>query len=181
MSSDPSGPNDPSNPSACDHSSGLDYLELWKYFQERADDIKEAMFRTITWTTGIAAALLAFMFTSLISFDPAKAKISHFVAALAAAVGGLIVCFYSVLALREARKHIQANWDRADFCEKHVRGLQTIIRGDGRKPRRKTIMPIWWQLGIVVALFAFAFVGLLVLTALVASPQRPNLLGSNPS
>ena len=42
-----------------------DYLKLWMYFEDRADKVKEAMFKTITWTIGYAAALQGFIFLTL--------------------------------------------------------------------------------------------------------------------
>jgi hypothetical protein len=34
-----------------------DYLKLWMYFEDRADKIKEAMFKTLTWTIGFGARI----------------------------------------------------------------------------------------------------------------------------
>ena len=41
-----------------------DYLHLLEYFEERADSIKEAMFNSVTWAVGFAAAILGFIFTN---------------------------------------------------------------------------------------------------------------------
>jgi len=39
------------------------------YFEDRAASIKGAMFKTLTWTIGFAAALLGFIFAKLSDFD----------------------------------------------------------------------------------------------------------------
>ena len=38
-----------------------EYLELWKYVEDRASNVKEAMFNSVTWSIGFAAATLAFI------------------------------------------------------------------------------------------------------------------------
>src|SRR5687767_10045011 len=91
-----------------------DYLELWKYFQDRADKVKEAMFKTLTWIVGYAAALLGFIFLALTNYDRAKASVPLAFAITLAAAAGLVVCIYSWLMLSEAAKHIQRNWKRSD-------------------------------------------------------------------
>jgi hypothetical protein len=35
-----------------------DFLDLWKYFHDKAISVKGAMFSTITWIVGFAGALL---------------------------------------------------------------------------------------------------------------------------
>jgi hypothetical protein len=137
-----------------------DYLKLWMYFQDRADNVKEAMFKTLTWTVGFAAALLGFIFVNLTSYDKLKATVALSGLVFVAAAAGLVICLYSWFMLSESGKHIQANWERADRCGLHVEDLGRIIHGDFEK-NRKT-MKIWNQLRIIVALFAIAFSAILV-------------------
>ena len=136
-----------------------DYLRLWMYFQDRADNVKEAMFKTLTWTVGFAAALLGFVFVALTNYDATKAKVALPLVVVAAAAAGLVICLYSWFMLSESAKHIQGNWDRADRCGEHVHDLEAIVRGDGKKERKA--MKIWNQLRIIVALFAIAFTAIL--------------------
>src|SRR5215204_3127807 len=72
-----------------------DHLKLWMFYQERADKIKEAMFKTVTWTTGFAAALLGFIFVSFLNFDGEK----RFWAMTIPAVTGVVICVYSIIAI----------------------------------------------------------------------------------
>jgi uncharacterized membrane protein (DUF485 family) len=137
-----------------------DYLRLWLHFQDRADNVKEAMFKTLTWTVGFAAALLGFIFVNLTSYDTSKAAVPLSAVVTIAAAAGLVICLYSWIMLSESAKHIQGNWERADRCGKHVENLGKLIHGDGKK-NGKT-MKIWNQLRIIVVLFGVAFTAILL-------------------
>jgi hypothetical protein len=131
------------------------------YFEDRAASIKGAMFKTLTWTIGFAAALLGFIFAKLSDFDTSNKNVTLPlplplpVLVTIAAIAGLIICAYSLLAINESAKHIQANWDRAKHCESHVKDCGHILRP--REGQKRTTMKIWNQLRIIVVLFGLAF------------------------
>ena len=136
-----------------------DYLELWMYFQKQADDIKGAMFQTVTWTIGLAAALLGFLIVKLADFDDPKATMTLDWIVRITAGSGLFVCIYSGMAIGEARKHIKRNWARADLCKDLVEHLESIIDGGHKAKGSGHFSPVWRQLSCVVAVFALAFLG----------------------
>ena len=70
-----------------------DYLELWKYFQDKAISIKGTMFNTITWIIGFAAALLGSLFSQLTNFESSNAKISLSTLMFLVSIVGLVICF----------------------------------------------------------------------------------------
>lgn len=138
-----------------------DYLDLWKYFQSRADQLKDEMFKTLTWVIGFAAAILGFIVNNFVDLDPA-AHISHKGAAVIFCLVGLVICIYAAFLLSEFAHHISRNWNRADQCKANVPGLIDIIKSPSSSSDRTSI-PIWWRIGGVVILFGMAFVsGLLV-------------------
>jgi hypothetical protein len=137
-----------------------DYLKLWLHFQNRADDVKEAMFKTLTWLVGYAAALLGFIFFNLTNYEAAKARVDLSLVVALASAAGLAVCLYSWFALSEAGKHIERNWENAERCRAKVEGLEKIIHPVADKRRWR--VRIWDQLRIIVALFTIAFGGILV-------------------
>jgi hypothetical protein len=139
-----------------------DYLKLWMYFQDRADNIKEAMFKTVTWIVGYAAALLGFIFLILTNYDTAKAAVARSSVVGLAAVAGLVICLYSWFALSEAAKHIQSNWAQANRCGEKVDGLAAITHSGDNK--QQSTMKIWDQLRIIVALFGIGFLVVLAWT-----------------
>jgi Co/Zn/Cd efflux system component len=132
-----------------------DYLKLWIYFEDRADKIKEAMFKTLTWTIGLAAAMLGFIFVKLTEFEAAKAAVELRWVVIVTSLAGLVICLYCWFMLRESGKHIQSNWDRSKECEAHIRDFRKITHPGGKT--RTVILNIWNQLLIIVGLFAAAF------------------------
>jgi hypothetical protein len=140
---------------------GADYLKLYMHFQNRADKIKEEMFKTLTWTIGFAAALLGFIFLNLVDFDASKASVSLSWIVGVSATAGVIICIYSWLLLSESAKHIKGNWERADRCKEKFQDLNWIIFGNVKEP--STWMYIWNQLRIIVTIFCAGFVGVLLM------------------
>lgn len=138
-----------------------DYLKLWIYFEDRAASIKGAMFKTVTWTIGFAAALLGFIFAKLADFDRENASVTLALLVTITAIAGLIICAYTWLAISESAKHIQVNWDRAKECESQVKDFELILNPRKRKSQEGAIM-IWNQLRIIVVLFALAFTAVII-------------------
>ena len=114
-----------------------DHLKLYTYFGDRADKIKEAMFKTLTWSMGFAAALLGFIFAKLADFD---SSVSSIISAntkllplpwlvMSIAAAGVVVCCYSWLILFESGKHIRKNWDNADKFLVQMPDLAEIVKG----------------------------------------------------
>jgi hypothetical protein len=93
-----------------------DYLELWKYFEARADDLKEHMFESVTWIIGFAAAVLGFIIGKFVDFSgPALAVKEEWLAVGFCGVG-LLLCAYAGLMLAESADHIKGNWARSKRC-----------------------------------------------------------------
>lgn len=137
-----------------------DYLKLWMYFEDRADKVKEAMFKTLTWTIGYAAALQGFIFLTLVDFDSSRASVRLHWLVGAAAAAGIVICLYSLFALYESGKHLRRNWDRAKRCEAKFNKLDYIVSGLGKS--EGSGLEIWQQLYIIVALFAVAFAAVII-------------------
>lgn len=138
-----------------------DYLELWKYFQDKATSVKGTMFNTITWIVGFAAALLGFLFTKLTDFESANAEITLPKLMILVSMAGLVICLYAFFVLSESAKHIRNNWHYADCCLKKIEGLDKIVFSR-RAETKDNLVKIWNQLQIVVSLFLAAFVAVLV-------------------
>lgn len=132
-----------------------DYLDLWKYFQERADAIKADMFERVTWVLGFASAIVAFAISDLGAY---REKAPEFLRLLA--LLGQVLCIYALVIIRESSRHIQRNWDRAKRCQTHVAELAAIWDGPNAKPNTGE-QPLWqrpgFQAGFIVALFMAGF------------------------
>ncbi len=164
-----------------------DYLDLWKYFEERADRVKEAMFSTVTWAIGFAAAILGFIVAKLIDFESAWFKLRHAGLVLGASAAGIALCVYCWILVGESKKHMIRNWNRAKRCMKQVVGLQGIIaavsdveeRGqeedhESDRQKQKAVKEenkdakVWNQVLAIVAFFALTFVALFLWAAVRA-------------
>ena len=132
-----------------------DYLDLWKYFQGRADSLKESMFESVTWIIGFAAAVLGFVLAEFIDLNDSNMVINHRGLAILFCAVGIVFCIYALFLLGEFAAHIQGNWDRANECEKQVEGLTSIIRASKQGPKWGQI---WHKVGLIVSLFILAFV-----------------------
>ena len=137
------------------------YLELWKYFEDKATSVKGAMFNTITWVIGFAAALLGFIFAKITDFDSSNSKIPLPLLMILLSIAGLLICLYAFFALGESAKHINRNWTRANRCKDKIEGLNELIISRELEDST-TAMKIWNQLRIVVSLFLASFVAILI-------------------
>jgi hypothetical protein len=135
-----------------------DYVDLWKYFQERAETIKQNMFQTVTWLLGLSAGLLGYTLSTFVKFDTAQLSVKYPEFGLLFCALGLAICIYAGLLLHDYGSHIQSNWNRADYCKEKVAELDQIIQFRRNKAQRRVRVPIWWQIGVIVLLFAAAFV-----------------------
>ena len=135
-----------------------DYVDLWKYFDEKATSVKGAMFNTTTWVIGFASALLCFIFVNLAKFESTKAVVSLSTLITVVSIAGLAICLYAFFALGESAKHIRNNWEYANHCKSQIEGMEEIFKAGGNNKVGK----IWNQLRIIVAIFTIAFISLLV-------------------
>ena len=137
-----------------------DYLTLWKYFNDKATNVKGAMFNTLTWIIGFATALLGFVSLNLTNYNSDNAVISLPLLMVVSAIAGLFICVYAWFTLQESAKHIQNNWDYANNCRKEIDGLKKLIKP---KKKKTEMMAIWNRLGLIVVFFAIAFLVILIL------------------
>ena len=135
-----------------------DYLELWKYFQDKAISVKGAMFNTVTWIIGFAAALLGFIFAKISDFDPFNSEIPLPLLMIMLSIAGIVICVYAFFAIGESAKHIRKNWNRADRCMEKIEGIDEIVT-EGSEHNK--YIEIWNQLRIVVTIFLVSFIAIL--------------------
>lgn len=140
------------------HLDGHDYIDLWRYYEDRADHLKQNMFATITWMLGFASLLLGFLAERLgRSTSGPRVDGWDSPVLVGVAVSGLILCGYCVILLREHAEHIQRNWDRASAFRRQIGRLEEILSSMPPGPRRSR-WQVWTQVGFVVCAFAVAFI-----------------------
>jgi hypothetical protein len=140
---------------------GADYIDLYKFFQLRADSIKTSLFQSVTWVVGFAAAILGFVFNKCFDFESTSSvTIQEDFGIVLCSVGGLL-CLYGLFLLYDGRNHILGNWDLANQCAAEVPNLEKLTLGQKRRRGGK----VWHQMGGVVFLFLLTFAGLIVFFA----------------
>ena len=135
-----------------------DYLDLWKYFQEHADAIKESMFKSVTWIVGFAAAMLGFTTVTFLDLEAETIQFHHPALGVASCAIGVLLCVYALVLLSEFATHIRANWARAEECKAHVDGLDAVIHTSRLPQKHRQIGMIWQRMTLIVWLFIAAFV-----------------------
>src|SRR5262245_37962814 len=126
-----------------------EYLDLYKFFESRAETIKAGMFASVTWVLGFAAAVLGFAVSTFADFEGGVVLVKHPQAGIVSSFAGIALCAYALFLVYDAAHHIGRNWDRAGECQGKVTGLTAVIKvGRGSAPRLK----VWYQTGIVVVL-----------------------------
>jgi hypothetical protein len=132
-----------------------EYLDLYKFFESRAETIKAGMFASVTWVLGFAAGVLGFAVSTFADFEGGAVTVKHPQAGVVASLAGIALCGYALFLLYDAAHHIGRNWERAGECQRKVAGLSEVIKaGRVSAPRLK----VWYQIGIVVVLFLMAHV-----------------------
>ena len=92
-----------------------DLLGLWKYFQDRADMLKERQWTVGTWILTLLSGNIAFSISQeTVTLTEAGVEISKPLPALILGMIGMVICGYGYYVIRNYGKHIQRNWDRAD-------------------------------------------------------------------
>ncbi len=135
--------------------SDTDYLDLWKHFKDRADDLKGSMFQSVTWVVGFAAAVLGFCFTKFVDFQGTTICIKQPNLAVLFCVVGLVLCLYAIFLLIEFASHVRGIWRQVEVCEKQIGGIEDIVDAFGSGAK---FGQIWHKMGVVVGLFAIGFI-----------------------
>jgi hypothetical protein len=140
-----------------------DYLDLWEYFQSRADDVKEAMFTSVTWSIGFSTAILGYIIYTLV--NPIYFKVFSPRALVVTSIIGFLLCIYTYILVHESRKHIRRNWEHANDCRRRIEGLDALLKIE--KPEQElrpwySLSYVWNQVLCINGAFALIFLGLIV-------------------
>lgn len=95
-----------------------DRFELWKYYEDRADQLGERMWTIGLWLMTVVTATLALPFVAkFVVPNPTFPflSIEHPVAVVLVAIFGALFCIYSYAAISELREHIESNWRKAGY------------------------------------------------------------------
>lgn len=113
---------------------GKDYLDLWKYFESRAEQLKSELFKLFSIFLGFASALLGFLANKILTVQPSGVSVLDMRLTVLICLAGLLMCAYAGVMLAEYRKHIIRNWDRGGRAREVLIGLPYVLEGVPPKP-----------------------------------------------
>ena len=142
----------------------LDYLTMWKYFQERGLQTKESMVQVTTWILGFVSAVLAYLVDKTVSVGGTIGfRVDQPATAIGVAASGLALCWFAILVLRDFNEHIDRHFDAADRALKQITSLQPLLGNDptvdpgpykGQRLAKRLELVVW----MFVAVFALVVI-----------------------
>lgn len=142
-----------------------DLLELWKYFEERGDIVKQRMLSIVTWLLALAAGLLGFTVKELKILSPAGSE--QDIVALILGFVGVGICGYAAFMIKEFGGHMKANWDSADRLINYIEPLKTIKNlPDDLALNGESLPRICWRVLYVAIGFGIAFISVIIIAAI---------------
>jgi hypothetical protein len=114
---------------------GKDSLELWKYFSNHADQIKERLWTTFIWHFTALSALLGFIAKSFLQLDPSQNTINQPQLFSLFSFVGVLFCVFTILFVKGYGSHINYNWDCAKRSKEKVKRLDSIINWITSQPQ----------------------------------------------
>lgn len=146
-------------------------LDLWKYLQDRADQIKERMWTITGWLFALMTGLLGVIADKCVDLGPSRIGedqeqpwlVEPAMAACLSALG-LFLCGYTLFMQRAYGHHVISNWVQANRILQGYPALRAVCLGEG------PIKPVPDRLRDAVRLATLTFVlGFVFLTILVVA------------
>jgi hypothetical protein len=140
-----------------------DLLDLWKYFQNRADMLKERQWTIGTWIVTLLSGVAAFSLNQkTLSITRTGVAIGKPLPALAIGVVGMLICGYGWVVTNDYGKHIRRNWDRAERVKEQIIGLDAFWKGDNpdSQQSRRGLPRESIYLRVIVVGFLILFAGI---------------------
>jgi hypothetical protein len=132
-------------------------IDLWKFFEDKAEQQKETTFKLVTWIVGFAGVLLGFTVTQ--GFEKGFEKIAHPIMVLVFGLVGFGFALITLLIVRDHGRHIRRTERRACAAQQGKSDPQDMKEADN-DAKRDPLPWICCQLLAVIAVFGLAFLGL---------------------
>jgi hypothetical protein len=140
-----------------------DLIDLWKYFQDRADMLKDKQWTMGTWILTLLSGVAAFSLSQkTLSITPMGIAVDMPLPAIAIGVVGILICAYGCVVIYYYGKHIQRNWERADRAKAQITGLDALWKGNipDSQPNRRGLPRESIYLLVIVIGFLILFAGI---------------------
>jgi hypothetical protein len=87
-------------------------VDIWKFFEERGDELKKSMFAVVTWIIGFAAVLLGFVVSE--GFEKGLTQITHPPMVIGLCIAGLCVLYLAYKVILDNAAHLNRTFARAN-------------------------------------------------------------------
>jgi hypothetical protein len=134
-------------------------IDLWKFLEKMGDEVKESLFKFVTWIIGFAAAILGFAIKE--GFENGYGKVAHPLLVISVSLAGLLILVHATFIIFDHGRHINRTFGRADAARDGESSPQKIWDAGEREAQGKPIPSICRNLLIVVSLFALGFLSIL--------------------
>jgi hypothetical protein len=111
-----------------------DDLEVWKYFNEEANNIKDKLWTIASWLYALMGGILALIAKNL---DETDHSFSYPLMILVLSLVGIALSLYTWWMIKMYGWHVRTCWDRSNFLRKRVNGLDEIWKSGVRENARK--------------------------------------------
>ena len=146
----------------------LNLPDLWKYFQDRADMLKERQWTIGTWILTLLSGVAAFSLSQeTLSITRTGIAVGKPLPAFVLGLVGILICGYGWIVIRNYGHHIQRNWDRADrvkrdIVERDIHDLDSYLGGkkSDDQPCRQALPSESRNLIVIIVGFLILFVGI---------------------
>lgn len=156
--------DEPQKPDLSDHKiKGEDLIELWKYFQDRADMLKERQWTIGTWILTLLSGVAAFSLSQqTLTITRTGIAANKPLPAFVLSLVGILICGYGVIVIRNYGHHIQRNWHRADRVKQDIHDLDSYWGGkkSDDQPCRQALPSESRNLIVIIVGFLILFVGI---------------------
>ena len=138
-----------------------DLLDLWKYFQDRADMLKDRQWTVGTWILTLLSGNIAFALSQeILTLTEAGVVIGRPLPNLILGLIGIIICAYGYRMIQDYGEHIQHNWARANQVKGRLTDLDFYWKAgsSGQKSERQELPGESISLIVIVILFLMVYI-----------------------
>jgi hypothetical protein len=130
---------------------GEENREYWRYFSDRANELKDNLWTQVTWLLGLVGALIAFVVDQeIVSWSGDGMLLVKAWPALLLGFVGIGLCLFGTVLIFDAGDHIKRNWLRQDYFsekilinalveEKKIRGEKTTDSQQNNKAKGNSL------------------------------------------
>jgi hypothetical protein len=133
---------------------GGNKFEVYKYYEDRADNLKARLWSSGTWLLTIMGAMVAVPFTANyieVAAGLIPINVVEGIPVIAFCIGGFLMCFYSWIVIHEFKRHIEGLWAGADhLINLDPETVNPVFKGHGFAFLRTSVILFALAWGVIL-------------------------------